>query len=128
MCGGGGAKRATITEPDYKAMNMINQKMFDSMNEVQDNPITEMQGELNNKLAGINKTTEKLRDEKVATAKMISSEEARITAMLGTPLPSEGAKAPVMGESRTRVKQGGRGRASMRSRRSAPLQVPPRRA
>lgn len=128
MCGGGGGQRATITEPDYKAMDMINEKMFQSMAEVQDNPITKMQGELNNKLAGINKTTEKLRDEKVATAKMISSEEARITAMLGTPLPSESAKAPVMGESRTRVKQGGRGRASMRSRRSAPLQLPTGRA
>ena len=127
MCGGGGAKRATITEPDYKAMNGINQRMFDAMNEVQDNPITEMQGYLNKWKTSINKTTEVLRDEKVANAKMISSEEARVMAMLGPPLPSEGAKAPVLGESRTKVKQGGRGRASMRSRRSAPLQLPTRR-
>ena len=127
MCGGNGGQRATITQPDYKAMDAINQRMFDAMNEVQDNPITEMQGDLNKKLRGLNKTTEKLRDEKVANAKMVSAEEARITAMIGTPPPAEAAKAPVLGDARRRVTQGGRGRAGMRAVRRAPLQLSARR-
>lgn len=125
MCGGGGGSRATITQPDYKAMNGINQRMFDAMNEAQDNPITEMQGDLNNRLSRLNTKTEKLRDAKVANAKVVSAEEARITAMIGTPPPAEAAKAPVLGDSRTRVTKSGRGRTGMRARRRAPLQVSP---
>lgn len=123
MCGGGGGQRATIKEPDYKAMDEVAKKTFEAMRNAQSKDVELEQSWLVESVERQGKVAEKLRDRKVANAKMIGTEEARIAAMIGTPPPSEGAKAPVLGDSRTRVTSSGRGRAGMRAVRP-PLQLP----
>lgn len=113
MCGGGG-RRATITEPDYRGYNQMADAQFKAMERAQSTKLLKSQGQLNQALAAETAVNEALRDVKVQEASQISAEAARVAALIGTPPPSKVASAPVLGSSRSSVPGGGRGRRSLR--------------
>lgn len=100
MCMGGGGGGSVITMPDTRAYDRMAQMQLDAMKAAQSRFTDAKQQQLNSALETQRAKLLELRDLEVRRAEDVSAQSQRLAALLGTPPPSESAKAPTVGRDR----------------------------
>lgn len=99
MCGGG-APRATVVEPNYRAYDQMANMQLEAIRAQQNSGLIKTQQKLQSEQRAQEQTAMQLRDLRIQRANDTAANTARLAAILGPPPPSKAAKAPVVGDRR----------------------------